>query len=477
MVSFSVHAEIKYGEKVHLSGDTFSLGGFKPSQSVELVTTPEEYPIWRTPKKIVLLTNKPVEYRYAIFSGGNFSAWEPLQCRSRRVVPHTSTMDIIDVFGVVGDGNGHSIAQEAFEQQQQQQHAVLHADTTDMASGGQLASGPPSAAVRSTSSGGTAPKMTSSASSSYLRMGLSPRGPGGPGAGGGGGAGWATTSVTQSSSSQQQQRHHHHHHHHQQPPALRSGSPITNSSSSGGGGDERTDAGGSIMSLHHRRPSGGGGSGNGRAMGLGNPPLTLHGYTPSPPQQMFYARGSSPPDTGHNDGSTMPPPTAAAAADAVSIHQRQAVASSLLPGAAAVAETVAAAAGGPTNVERVVGEGAGLDGSAVRPAPGASAAAAGAPDAALKSGSVLLVAFHLPVLLTCVDAATNQWTAEWDRDNPFSRSDGGSVADSNIVKWIGAISQHAIAGATQNLEQVSQSRAIVHVEGSNIALLFYFLSL
>ena len=37
-----------------------------------------------------------------------------------------------------------------------------------------------------------------------------------------------------------------------------------------------------------------------------------------------------------------------------------------------------------------------------------------------KTGSVLLVAFHLPVILNCVDPATNEWTAEWDRDNPFT---------------------------------------------------------
>lgn len=36
---------------------------------VEMVTTPEEYPLWRTPQPIIVQRNQPHKYIYSLFEG------------------------------------------------------------------------------------------------------------------------------------------------------------------------------------------------------------------------------------------------------------------------------------------------------------------------------------------------------------------------------------------------------------------------
>lgn len=38
-------------------------------QLVEMVTTPEEYPLWRTPQPIIVQRNRPHKYIYSLFEG------------------------------------------------------------------------------------------------------------------------------------------------------------------------------------------------------------------------------------------------------------------------------------------------------------------------------------------------------------------------------------------------------------------------
>lgn len=43
-------------------------------QLVEMVTTPEEYPLWRTPQPIIVQRNRPHKYIYSLFEG-NTTKW------------------------------------------------------------------------------------------------------------------------------------------------------------------------------------------------------------------------------------------------------------------------------------------------------------------------------------------------------------------------------------------------------------------
>jgi hypothetical protein len=67
---------------VAIGGNSNALGGFHLSKVVELVTTPESYPVWYTASPIVIPTNRVVEYKYGVVEGGFCKSFEPGACRS-----------------------------------------------------------------------------------------------------------------------------------------------------------------------------------------------------------------------------------------------------------------------------------------------------------------------------------------------------------------------------------------------------------
>ncbi len=103
------------------AGDCWALGDYRKENAVELVTTPKEFPMWRTSRSVLLPSDKPVSYRYMIFTGDRFESWEPLPTRSRRFTPYGNTMKIEDQYGIYAgtenseeydtlSGNSHSTA-------------------------------------------------------------------------------------------------------------------------------------------------------------------------------------------------------------------------------------------------------------------------------------------------------------------------------------------------------------------------------
>jgi len=106
-VTFKVEAELEVGQNVRLTGDTWSLGGFSPNRGLDLVTTPEEFPVWRTSRPVNLPKGIPLAYKYVVMSGGQFSGWEPISAHARIVTPDGPELTIIDRFGEYtepGDG-------------------------------------------------------------------------------------------------------------------------------------------------------------------------------------------------------------------------------------------------------------------------------------------------------------------------------------------------------------------------------------
>ncbi|ETV90852.1 trehalose-phosphatase [Aphanomyces invadans] len=97
-VHLRVRAETRFGEELHCSGASYTMGQYKPSESIELVTSPEEYPVWRTVKPLILPRGIAHKYMYAVFSGGMFANWEPIDC-DRHVVPQGRDMTISEDYG------------------------------------------------------------------------------------------------------------------------------------------------------------------------------------------------------------------------------------------------------------------------------------------------------------------------------------------------------------------------------------------
>jgi hypothetical protein len=50
-----------------------------------LVTTPADYPVWRTKQPILIPRGAAYLYQYAVFNGGKFQRWEETSPRSANV--------------------------------------------------------------------------------------------------------------------------------------------------------------------------------------------------------------------------------------------------------------------------------------------------------------------------------------------------------------------------------------------------------
>lgn len=97
-VHLRVKAPCRLGENVHCAGSSFVMGHFNPSESMALTTTPEEYPYWTTVKPMILPCGVPHKYMYALFSGGSFSTWEPIDSE-RVLVPEGREMVVVEDYG------------------------------------------------------------------------------------------------------------------------------------------------------------------------------------------------------------------------------------------------------------------------------------------------------------------------------------------------------------------------------------------
>uniref|UniRef100_A0A7S2RGB1 CBM20 domain-containing protein n=1 Tax=Mucochytrium quahogii TaxID=96639 RepID=A0A7S2RGB1_9STRA len=95
-VTFKVKADLGIGQNIRITGDTQSLGLFHPKNGLNLVTTPKEYPIWRTNRPVNLPTGVPLSYKYVIVSGGLFQTWEQISAHSRIMIPEGAEMTVTD---------------------------------------------------------------------------------------------------------------------------------------------------------------------------------------------------------------------------------------------------------------------------------------------------------------------------------------------------------------------------------------------
>lgn len=85
-LTFRVKCETERGQVVAISGDTSGLGFFRKSLAVQLVTTPEEYPYWKTSTPIVVPSHHIVNYKFCIVEGGTFHSYESIEA-NRSITP------------------------------------------------------------------------------------------------------------------------------------------------------------------------------------------------------------------------------------------------------------------------------------------------------------------------------------------------------------------------------------------------------
>jgi len=96
-VHIRVRAETQLGEVVAIGGNVFSLGFFDKSKVVELVTTPDCYPVWYTAKPLVIPRQKVVQYKYCIVENGVCPGFEKIK-EPRTFIPDKTDTLVEDVF-------------------------------------------------------------------------------------------------------------------------------------------------------------------------------------------------------------------------------------------------------------------------------------------------------------------------------------------------------------------------------------------
>lgn len=98
-VHFRVHAETSIGQTIGIGGTCAPLGGLQKNRVVQLVTTPESYPIWYTATPIVIPRNKIIEYKYCVMEGGSCKFFENSESSRSFTSLYMDTM-VEDVFQV-----------------------------------------------------------------------------------------------------------------------------------------------------------------------------------------------------------------------------------------------------------------------------------------------------------------------------------------------------------------------------------------
>jgi hypothetical protein len=110
-VSIRVRSETKLGQTVAVSGSTHQLGYFDKEKVIQLVTSPDSYPVWYTLKPIVLPRHQLVYYKFCVMEAGSVLAFENRAPRSfmpdEQCGPKCSDCIIEDDFnsGIL-EGNG-----------------------------------------------------------------------------------------------------------------------------------------------------------------------------------------------------------------------------------------------------------------------------------------------------------------------------------------------------------------------------------
>jgi hypothetical protein len=99
-----VHVRVRaegcgHGRVVGISGNCNALGYFDPRRALQMVTTPEAYPIWTTLSPLVVPAGEPLEYKFCLFEDGTFKSFETIST-VRSVIPAEPDTVVENIFNV-----------------------------------------------------------------------------------------------------------------------------------------------------------------------------------------------------------------------------------------------------------------------------------------------------------------------------------------------------------------------------------------
>ena len=75
-VQFKLCQKTSPGEEIHITGNIPSLGQWEVYKSEKMVTSQQEYPVWKSKENIIVQQDTEIQYKYLIFREGKFICWE-----------------------------------------------------------------------------------------------------------------------------------------------------------------------------------------------------------------------------------------------------------------------------------------------------------------------------------------------------------------------------------------------------------------
>ena len=75
-VQFKLCQKTSPGEEIHITGNIPSLGQWEVYKSEKMVTSQQDYPLWKSKENIIVQQDTEIQYKYLIFREGKFISWE-----------------------------------------------------------------------------------------------------------------------------------------------------------------------------------------------------------------------------------------------------------------------------------------------------------------------------------------------------------------------------------------------------------------
>ena len=138
-VQFQLVQKTSPGENIHITGNIPSLGLWNVEKSEKMITSGEEYPLWKSKENIIAQQDTEIQYKYLIFNGNKFKCWENHENRRVKIGKYWKVV-IRDpgsqIISSVSDQNLSNISNSEISKTENQFNEIIAAEEIDMTGAG-----------------------------------------------------------------------------------------------------------------------------------------------------------------------------------------------------------------------------------------------------------------------------------------------------------------------------------------------------
>ena len=134
-VQFQYSQKTSPGEDIHITGNIPSLGQWNVEKSEKMVTSNDEYPLWKSRENIIVEQDTEIQYKYLIFDNKKFKCWENNENRRVKIGKYYKVV-IKDpgsqIINSVSDHNLSNISNSEISKTENQLNELIAADEIDI---------------------------------------------------------------------------------------------------------------------------------------------------------------------------------------------------------------------------------------------------------------------------------------------------------------------------------------------------------